>query len=59
MGYISALTKASVFAKQRMFAGDLKVIAKDTNNISNTVRYGLGMKTKSESYLPWMQIFVI
>ena len=35
-----------------------EVIAKDTNNISDTVRYGLGRKAQLVRNLPCMQIFV-
>ena len=36
-----------------------KVIAKDTKNISYTVRYGLGAKAQLVRNIPCMQIFVI
>ena len=44
MGYISALTQASVSIRSKNVRLWFKVIAKDTNNISYTVRYGLGGK---------------
>ena len=41
-----------------MFMCDLK-LAKDSNNISDTVRYGLGGKAQLVGNLPCMQICVI
>ena len=41
MGYISALTQASVLIRSKNVGLLFKVIAKDTNNMSYTVRYGL------------------
>ena len=38
-GYISALTQASVLIRKKC-SSVIKVLAKDTNNISYTVRYG-------------------
>ena len=42
-----------------MFVCDLSVTAKGTNNISYTVKYGLGWKAQLVRNLPCMQIFVI
>ena len=46
MGYISALTHASVLIRSKNVHLLFKVTAKDTNNISYTVRYGLGGKAQ-------------
>ena len=43
IGYISALTQASVLILSKDVLLRFKVIEKDTNNISYTVRYGLGI----------------
>ena len=49
MGYISALTQASVFNMKQECSSVMYInfIAKDTSNISYTVRYGLGQKALS------------
>ena len=47
MVYISALTQASVLMKHECLSVIFKVIAKDTNNISYTVRYGFGRENSA------------
>ena len=59
MGYISALTLASVLKLSKNVHLLFKVITKDTNNISYTVIYGLGGKARLVRNLPCMHIFAI
>ena len=59
MGYISALTQASVFKLSNNVHLRFKDIAKDTSNISYTVRYSLAGKSQLMRNSPCMQIFVI
>ena len=58
MGYILALAQASMLIWSKNVCVWLKATAKDTNNISYTVRYGLGWKAQLVRNLPCMQIFV-
>ena len=48
MGYILALTQVSVLIWSKNVRLWFKVIAKDTNNISYTVRYGLEVSSVGE-----------
>ena len=59
MVYISTLTQASVLISSKNVHLRIKVMAKDTNNISCTVSYGFGEKAQLVRYLPCMQIFVM
>ena len=55
MSNISALTQASVLIRSKNVRLCFKGIAKDTNNLSYTVRYGLRGKAQLVRNLPCMQ----